>query len=90
MLLMKRGRKGEAYNIGAGKACTMQSIADNLCSIARVAVQIKRKESLLRPNDAAIVIADASLLRTDTGWTPRYSLNQTIADTLDYWRKRQA
>ena len=90
ILLTQRGRPGEAHHIGAGRACTMQSIADTLCSIARVAVQIKRKESLLRPNDASIVMADATLLRTQTGWTPRYSLGQTIADTLDYWRKREA
>ncbi len=88
LLLMKEGRKGEAYNIGAGTACTMQSIVDCLCSLAQVTVEVKRKDNLLRPNDTPVVVADASKLRQETGWKPAFTLRQSLADTLDYWRER--
>ena len=34
----------------------------------------------------ALVRASAARLRQETGWAPRFSLDQTLADTLDYWR----
>jgi GDP-4-dehydro-6-deoxy-D-mannose reductase len=88
LALMKQGRKGEAYNIGTGSACSMQSIVDALCSLAKVTVQVRRKDSLLRPNDTPIIVANASKIRSETGWSPAFTLRQTLADTLDYWRQR--
>ena len=35
---------------------------------------------------SGVVVADATKLRTATGWEPRYALRQTLRDTLDYWR----
>jgi GDP-4-dehydro-6-deoxy-D-mannose reductase len=87
-LLMQKGRKGEAYNIGAGTACTMQSIVDSLCSLARIKVEVRRKENLLRPNDTPIVVADAAKLRQELGWKPAYTLRQSLEDTLTYWREQ--
>ena len=87
-LLMQKGRKGEAYNIGAGTACSMQSIVDSLCSLARISVEVRRKDNLMRPNDTPVVVADASKLREETGWKPAYSLRQSLEDTLAYWRAR--
>jgi GDP-4-dehydro-6-deoxy-D-mannose reductase len=88
VLLMKKGRKGEAYNIGAGKAVSMQSIVDALCAQARVSVEVKRKESLLRPNDTPIIVADAAKVRNETGWEPARTLRQSLSDTLNYWREQ--
>jgi nucleoside-diphosphate-sugar epimerase len=36
----------------------------------------------------AVTTCDASLLRRDTGWVPCIPLDQTLADTLAYWRAR--
>ena len=87
-LLMQKGNKGEAYNIGAGSACSMQSIVDSVCSLARITVEVKRKENLMRPNDTPIVIADAAKLRGEIGWKPAFTLRQSLEDTLAYWRER--
>jgi GDP-4-dehydro-6-deoxy-D-mannose reductase len=89
-LLMQKGRTGEAYNIGAGAACTMQSIVDSLCSMSRVTVEVRRKDSLLRPNDTPVVVADAAKLREATGWKPAFTLHQSLEDTLAYWREKDS
>lgn len=86
LLLMQKGRKGEAYNIGAGQAVSMQSIVDELCAQARVKVEVRTKESLMRPNDTPIICADAAKIRNEIGWKPAYTLDQSLADTLAYWR----
>jgi GDP-4-dehydro-6-deoxy-D-mannose reductase len=87
-ILMEKGRSGEAYNIGSGSAVSMQFVVDSLCSLASVSVEVRRKESLLRPNDAPIVVSDASKIRQETGWQPTFTLEQTLADTLAFWRER--
>jgi GDP-4-dehydro-6-deoxy-D-mannose reductase len=88
LLVMQRGRKGEAYNIGAGAAVSMQAIVDKLCTQARVKVEVRTKESLMRPNDTPIIIADAAKLRNEIGWKPAHTLDQSLADTLGYWREQ--
>jgi GDP-4-dehydro-6-deoxy-D-mannose reductase len=41
----------------------------------------------MRPSDTPIVAGDATKLRTATGWEPLYSIEQSLRDTLDYWRQ---
>jgi GDP-4-dehydro-6-deoxy-D-mannose reductase len=88
LLLMERGRPGEAYNVGSGEATAMQEVVDRLLALAAVKVEVRRRAELVRPTDQAVVRADASKLRRETGWAPRFTLEQTLADTLEYWRRR--
>ena len=39
-----------------------------------------------RPIDVPVIEADISKLQRDTGWQPQYSAEETIADTLSWWR----
>lgn len=41
----------------------------------------------LRPVDIPIIEADISRLQRDTGWKPAVPLEQTLRDTLRYWRE---
>ena len=43
---------------------------------------------LLRPVDTPVLRGDGSRLRDATGWSPEITLDQTLADVLDDWRKR--
>jgi GDP-4-dehydro-6-deoxy-D-mannose reductase len=86
MLLMERGRSGEVYNVGSGQAHSMQSVLNRLTALSGVAVEIRPKASLIRKTDAADMRANAEKLRRETGWAPRFTLEQTLADILAYWR----
>jgi GDP-4-dehydro-6-deoxy-D-mannose reductase len=88
LLLMERGRTGEAYNIGTGRTYSMQTALDSLLSLSGRTVEVRARTDLLRPTDQLQMRVDAGKLRRETGWTPRYSLEQTLADTLAYWRQR--
>jgi GDP-4-dehydro-6-deoxy-D-mannose reductase len=90
MLLMERGGSGEAYNVGSGRTHSMQSVLDRLVALAGVAVEVRSKASLIRTTDAAVVRADAGKLRRETGWQPRFTLDQTLSDILTYWREQTA
>jgi GDP-4-dehydro-6-deoxy-D-mannose reductase len=43
---------------------------------------------LLRPVDTPVLRGDPTRLHEVTGWEPTISLDQTLADVLDDWRKR--
>jgi GDP-4-dehydro-6-deoxy-D-mannose reductase len=86
MLLMERGRTGEVYNVGSGQAHSMQSVLNRLAAQSGVTVEIRPKASLIRKTDAADVRANTEKLRRETGWTPRFTLEQTLSDILAYWR----
>jgi GDP-4-dehydro-6-deoxy-D-mannose reductase len=64
----------------------MQKYLDHLLSLARVAVQVETDPALVRAVETSAVHVDSSALRTLTGWQPRFTLAQTMADTLDFWR----
>jgi GDP-4-dehydro-6-deoxy-D-mannose reductase len=88
-LLMQRGRPGEAYNVGSGQTVAMQEIVDRLIALSGVRVEVRPRADLVRARDTAAVRADAAKLRRETGWAPTWTLDQTLHDTLQYWRAVQ-
>jgi GDP-4-dehydro-6-deoxy-D-mannose reductase len=88
MLVMEQGRSGEAYNVGSGQSYAMQFVLERLIALSGVAVEVRQTANLLRAADAPHVRANADKLRRETGWKPRFSLDQTLADILAYWREQ--
>ncbi len=89
VLLMHKGRPGEAYNVGSGQNVSMQTVLDRLLALAGLKVEVRRRPELMRAVDQAVARVDASRLRRETGWIPKYTLDQTLSDTLEYWRSRR-
>lgn len=85
-LLMGKGRAGEAYNIACGEAFSMQSILDRLLSLSGVTVQIRKQSQLVRAVEANAVCGNSHKIRSEIGWQPHHSIEQTLVDILDYWR----
>jgi GDP-4-dehydro-6-deoxy-D-mannose reductase len=86
VLLMERGRTGEAYNISRGESVAVGAILDRLLALSGLRVEVCQRADLVRGTELQAMRVDASKLRRETGWQPRYSLDQTLADTLAYWR----
>jgi GDP-4-dehydro-6-deoxy-D-mannose reductase len=87
-LLLEHGRAGEAYNIASGQARPMQFVLEYLLSLARVRIEVRQRPDPSRTAEPTAVCGDPSKLRRDTGWAPRFSIEQTLADTLEYWRSQ--
>jgi GDP-4-dehydro-6-deoxy-D-mannose reductase len=88
ILLVERGRAGEVYNAGSGEAHTMEAVLSRLRALAEVPIEIRQQVVERRATDTASLCADARKLRREVGWSPRFSLDQTLKDTLEYWRHR--
>ncbi|MCC8049986.1 MAG: GDP-mannose 4,6-dehydratase [Clostridiales bacterium] len=87
-LLMSHGKAGETYNVGSGHAVAIQEILEKVLKLSRVPIHAETDPAKLRPVDVPIIEADTTKLCACTGWERQIPLEQTLAETLDYWRKR--
>ena len=72
----------ETINLGSG-------VSYNIEDVFRMIIGDRRYEvdsSLFRPTDEPIIIGNINKAKEILDWTPQISLEQTISDTLDYWR----
>lgn len=84
--LIQLGEPGETYNVGSGKAREIRSILELIVSQSDREIRIEVDPNKIRPVDVPIIEADITKLNRLTGWRPRIPLEQTVRETLDYWR----
>ncbi|MBN1163843.1 MAG: GDP-mannose 4,6-dehydratase [Candidatus Krumholzibacteriota bacterium] len=87
-LSLEKGVPGSVYNICSGKSYSIKEILDILIEISGVKVEVDMEEGRLRPSDVPLLEGDFSHFRNDTGWEPEISIEQTLADLLDFWREK--
>jgi GDP-4-dehydro-6-deoxy-D-mannose reductase len=85
-LLIEKGLAGETYNVGSGHAVSIEAILNLILSMSKADIKVLTDEKKLRPVDVPVIEADISKIKRDTGWAPEIKLEDTIADTLNYWR----
>lgn len=87
-LLAERGKVGETYNVGCGKAVYINDILEMIIGKAHKSIAVEIDQSKIRPVDVPIIEADIMKINQDVGWKPIIPLEQTVEETLDYWRER--
>ena len=89
LLLTKKPKAGEFYNIGGSHTCTVGEMLNYLISLStRKNIKISVDKSRLRPIDADLQIPDTTKFRNHTGWKPKYTFEKTMSDLLDFWREK--
>lgn len=86
-LLMEKGQAGETYNIGSGHAIAIDDILKMIVANSSADISVEVDPAKLRPVDVPIIEADITKVSEATGWKREIELEQTIKETLDYWRK---
>lgn len=87
-LAVSEATPGEVYNLASGRAVTIRELLDQLLALSDTEVEVQVDPDRLRPSDVEILLGDYSKFRSDTGWEPSIPLEQTLKDTLDYWRQK--
>jgi GDP-4-dehydro-6-deoxy-D-mannose reductase len=85
-LLATHGKPGEIYNLGSGRGTKIADALEHLRSLAKQPVTVRVDPARVRPVDLPLLIADAGKLRAATGWEPRFPIEQTLADMLEFCR----
>jgi len=86
--LAMEGEPGAAYNVCTGRSVAVSDIAHRLLAMSDRSMRLEEDPALHRPTDVPELVGDPSRIHRDTGWTPEITLDATLADLLDDWRRR--
>ena len=86
--IVDKGQPGRAYNVCRGEAVSIQEVLDTLIELSTADVEVRVDPKRYHALDAPLVYGDVTRLREDTGWTPKFSLKDTLSDLLDDWRAK--
>ncbi len=87
-LVAERGQAGAAYNICTGSGCRLRQVLEVYTRLALKPVRVEVDPARIRPLDEMVRIGDATRLKA-LGWAPRFSLEQSLRDILEYWRANE-
>jgi nucleoside-diphosphate-sugar epimerase len=51
-------------------------------------IELREDKKLLRHSDVTLQIPDVTKFKDATGWEPKILFEQTLEDTMNYWRQK--
>jgi len=86
LLAAEKGKPGEVYNIGSGRAPRLRDLVTRLLAMTRAKITLEVDASRRHAVEADVYLCDSRRFRRLTGWQPQIALDRTLRDTLEYWR----
>jgi GDP-4-dehydro-6-deoxy-D-mannose reductase len=90
LLLLRKGRSGETYNVCTGRAVFLKDILAGLAALASKPVRVEVDPAKLRKTDIPFLAGDGSKIRRETGWEAEIPLDRTLRDLVESWRRGAA
>jgi GDP-4-dehydro-6-deoxy-D-mannose reductase len=82
-----KGTPGEVYQLCSGKTVSLQSVVKRLLTMSSKKIRLQVDKNRLRKAEIPILRGSYRKAAQRLGYEVRYKLKDTLADTLDYWRK---
>ncbi|MFZ5980567.1 MAG: GDP-mannose 4,6-dehydratase [Candidatus Zixiibacteriota bacterium] len=89
-LIAEKGASGEVFHLCSGKTVSIQKVLDTLLKLSTRTIKVKTDRTRLRKADIPILRGSNQKAVNKLGFTIRYTLQETLKDTLDYWRDQIA
>jgi len=89
LVALEKGRVGETYNIGGNNEYP------NIAIVKRILAETGASESLIRyvpdrPGHDRRYAIDASKIRRELGWSPRFTFESALHETVTWYREHRA
>jgi len=83
VLLLESGVAGETYNIARGEGVRLRDVFARIARLAGSDARPEADPALARSADIPYLVGDPAKLVGATGWSPSYSLDDTLRDVLN-------
>jgi GDP-4-dehydro-6-deoxy-D-mannose reductase len=88
VLLLKKGRSGEVYNVCSGRGISLAEILQIMAAKLMVECEPATDLRLVRPKENMVVTGSNQKIMKETGWSPDIQLETAIEDILSDWKER--
>ncbi len=78
------------YNVCSGKAASIREIISLFEEITGINADVAVEQAKVRPYDVPVLLGSAERLKAETGWTPTFTLRETLKDVFTYWQRTLA
>ena len=82
-----RCQPGEIYNIGGLTSMSVGEFLEILIKKSMVPIRTRPDSNLFRPADVTLQIPNVEKFYEATGWSPKYPIEESIKNLLEYWRE---
>lgn len=83
LALLVRGLPGEIYNVATGRGISLEDVFYRIADRLGHHAIPERDPALARGGDIPHLVGDPGRLRSATGWSPRFTLDQTLQHMID-------
>lgn len=84
--LLKKGKSNSVYNICSGNGIMLKEIIETMSKLLNIKIITQTNPALIRPNENRKIIGSYKKMKTDFGWAPQISLEQSLTDIINYWK----
>lgn len=88
LMLMKKGQPGEIYNVCSGKSRELKEVIKLLKQVVKTDFKVDEDKTKFKNNDPLELFGNNTKLKA-LGWRPEISLEESLKDTIDYWKGRR-
>lgn len=87
-LTAQKGKPGQVYNVCSGRAVAIQKCLSEMMSMSPKQLSARVDAERVQKNDVPVQVGSYQKLNKISGWNPKISLKQSLADLLNDWRER--
>jgi GDP-4-dehydro-6-deoxy-D-mannose reductase len=88
LLLLQKGKNGQAYNVCSGVERTLESVLDDLMRLKNVKAEIGVISQRLRKADEPRFVGSFHKLNTHTGWSPKIPFERSLLSIIEDWESK--
>lgn len=87
-LLLEKSPLSGVYNVCSGITRSAGEILEHLLNCATVPITVEQDRNRMRPSEVPLFVGSYDKLNQATGWQPMRQFEDSILDTLNWWRNR--
>jgi GDP-4-dehydro-6-deoxy-D-mannose reductase len=87
-MIVKHGEAGEIYNVCSGQAVSLKECLGEMMSQSQKQLSARVDAQKIQTNDIPIQVGGYQKIKKACGWSPEFSLKESLTDLLNDWRER--